>query len=316
MHRPKSPTRSSQRRLLLALPLTLPLLALPASAQTTVTPPNGTGEVVTVPGGPKRVGMPVAVVAAIDTTGNADNAKAALSAANAALNGTPGFTPLPGAEYPALGSAATAKGMAGIDWCWPFTATDYQKIGKQMKVARAMTISVTPAAGGASFDAIAELFDTKTGGLVGRGAASTPTSAAADTSLQSAVQAAVNSLGRTANFAGAVISRPNGYLTRISLGENSGVRGGARVEYLREGQTIAYGTVIDLGYGESVATFAPETAFNEISINTAVRVVNNPSAGRALPTSRQLDDRDFKQFENSFAISTAAALAVYYIFIK
>lgn len=320
--RPNFPRRSNRLSL-----LALPLLALPAVAQTTmaqpaveqtVTPPGMTESVV-VGGGPMRAkptaknrGMSVAIVGAVDTTGNVDNARAALKAANSALNMTPGYSAKAISEYPALSADETAKAMANLDWGYPFAASDYQKVGKSLKVQRAMTISVTPNGGG--YDALAELFDTKTGGLIGRGTSTSAFNATEETALSSAVQNAVIELGRTATFDGIVISRPNGYATRLSLGAMSGVRSGARVEYMMNGLTVAYGTVIDLGAGESLATIAPETALPQIYPNMLVRVVNNPSRERATLTAEQIQDKEFKRFETNFGVSAAIAGAIYLIF--
>ena len=131
MHRtPSGRSLLAPRPWLLALPLALPLLAHPATAQTTIT---NNGGVSVVPGGPKRVASSVAVISAMDSTGNADNAKAALNAARAALNDSPGYAPLPNAEYPALASNATAAALAATDWGYPFTASDIQKLANRSR---------------------------------------------------------------------------------------------------------------------------------------------------------------------------------------
>lgn len=299
----------------LALPI-LGLVALPAlcaigQAQTIVSPPAAApGTVAIVPAGPTRGAMPVIVAAAIDTTGNADNAKKALRAANAALSLTPGYSAASAKSYEALAGAS----MKDADWSFPFTATDYQKIGKVSKAARVMTISVTPGADG-SFSAVAEMSDTATGGLTGYGTgASNAPEGGPQSALELAVRTAVVALGETAKLNGIVISRPDGYTARVSLGTLSGARGGARVEYLGEtGETIARGTIIDIAAGEALATFAPETAVNDIFVNQRIRLVNNPSEKRALPTVSQLQEKDYKSFERNFGFSLALAGAVYYL---
>lgn len=298
-------------RFRLALPL-LGLVAVPtlshfAVAQTVVSPPAAEpGTIAVVPAGPKRVAMPVIVAAAIDTSGNADNARKALRAANAALGMTPGYSPAPAKSYEALAGAS----LKDADWAFPFTATDIQKIGKVSKAAKAMTISVTPATDG-TFSAVAEMMDTKHGGLTGRG---TGISNAPEGALELAVRSAVVALGETARIPGIVISRPDGYTARLSVGTLTGARGGARVEYLgAEGEPIAFGTIIDIAAGEALATFAPETAVNDIYVNQRVRLVNNPTERRALPTISELHEKDFRSFERNFGFSLALAGAVYYL---
>jgi len=298
-------------RFRLALPL-LGLVAAPAllnfaSAQTVVSPPAAApGTIAVVPAGPKRVAMSVIVAAAIDTTGDADNARKALRAANAALGMTPGYSAAPAKSYQALAGAS----LKDADWSFPFTATDYQKIGKVSKGEKAMTISITPAADG-SFSAVAEMVDTKNGALTGygKGASNAPEGA-----LELAVRAAVVALGETARISGIVVSKPSGYMARLSTGINSGARGGARVEYLgAEGEPIAFGTIIDIAAGEALATFAPETAVNDIYVNQRIRLVNNPSEKRALPTVSELHEKDYASFERNFGFSLALVGAVYYL---
>jgi hypothetical protein len=54
------------------------------------------------------------------------------------------------------------------------------------------------------------------------------------------------------------------------------LRNGARLEYLVNGQPVAYGTVTNAGLGEAVATVAPESAFPNVYVNMEVRNVSNP----------------------------------------
>ena len=297
-------------RVLMALPVVMlaGALLLPATAraQTTVTQ-AGTSAVGVVPGNPTRAGAVTVVAAAIDTSGNVETAKKALAYANAALKATPGYSPMAASDYKPL-TEKLAKEATKTDWGWPFTATDYQKIGKLGKAPNAMTISVTPVAGG--YDAVAEMYDTKRGALTGYGRAS----ASGEEALQNAIGDAVTQLGQTATLDGIIISKPNGYLARLSLGTLVGARGGARVEYLdNAGTPIAFGTIFDIAPGEALATVAPETAYSRLNINGRVRLVNNPSAKRALPDFTDRANAEYKQFETEFGISLAAALAVYYI---
>lgn len=305
------PIRShvSSRTLRFAPVLVLPLLvASAATAETTITD----GAVTAVPAGPKRIQSTVIVAAAVDTAGNADLAHQALVAANKALGQTPGYSPMPNSEYAAVADKDAVATLKDVDYGYPFTATDFQKIGKATKAPYALTVAIAPEAGG--YKATAELYDTKTGGLknIGTGVST----AATPEGLDSAVTAAVIGLGQTATFNGVLLSKPGAYMAHITGGELTGVRGGARVEYLENGAPIAYGTVIELGQSTSVATVAPETAFPSLYTNMHIRVVNNPTEKRALPTQTAVEEKEFKRFENSFAISTAGALAVYYLVIR
>ena len=317
--RPCGPSRSARSRTARSRVLAvLPLLALSgallvprvAQAQTVVSPVSGSmaGTVGVVPAGPStRVGAVTVVAAAIDTSGDADVAKRALGYANEALKATPGYSPMPSSEYAPL-SEKLAKEATKTDWGWPFTASDYQKIGKLSKAPSAMTISVTPVAGG--YDAVAEMYDTKRGALVGYG----KDGATGEDALQTAIGRAVTKLGQTATLSGIIISKPNGYLARLSLGSISGARGGARVEYLDgAGNPVAFGTIFDIAPGESLATVAPETAHPELVVNGRVRIVNNPTEKRALPNFTQLSDKEFNDFQKEFGVALAVSAAVYFL---
>ena len=308
--RPTGPLRISRAHALAFLPVLALAGALlvpaTAQAQTTVTQP-GASAVGVVPGNPTRAGAVTVVAAAIDTSGDAETARMALGYANAALAATPGYSPMAASDYTPL-TEKLAKEALKTDWGWPFTATDYQKIGKLGKAPNAMTITVSPVGGG--YDAVAEMYDTARGALVGYGKAS----ASGDDALQTSIGDAVTQLGVTATLDGIVISKPNGYLARLSLGTVAGGRGGARVEYLDgAGNPIAFGTIFDIAPGESLATVAPETAYSRLNINTRVRIVNNPTTKRALPDFTKLGDQEFKRFESEFGVSLAAAAAIYYI---
>jgi hypothetical protein len=302
----------SARRAALGLLPALALVMAPASAQTTVTTPAAPGgTVAALPGNPVRSGTPVIVVAAVDTSGNADIAKRALGLANSALRSTAGYSPAGASEYAPLSEALSKGALKGLNTTYPFTSSDYQKIGKAAKVKRAMTIQVSPL--GEGYTAVAELYDTKIGALVGygRGAGN------GENGLETAVNAAVVALGDTATLRGIVISKPSGYVARLSLGLTSGARGGARVEYLgADGQPFAFGTLFDIAAGESLATIAPETAYPDVFVNSTVRLVNLPSARRALPTAGENDDKEFARFEKSFGVAAAVAGAVYYFGIR
>ena len=308
-------TRRSVLRLLPLLPVLI-AVGTRAHAQTVVTPPAAeAGTVAVVPAGPTRVGTSVLVAAVVDTTGNADTARKALLLAPQALAQTPGYSPVSASQYPAVTAALAKAAAKGVDWSYPFTSTDYIKLGKATKVTRAMTLSISPQGDG--YSATAELYDTKLGVLTGYGKGTSATGQSGDEALTSAIVDAVRALGQTATIPGIVLSKPSlggTYVARLSLGTLSGARGGARIEYLGEGgEPIAFGTLFDIAAGEGLATVAPEAAYPGIFVNQRVRLINNPLEKRALPTSSQRADKEFAQFERNFAISVALGTAIYYI---
>ncbi|HEX8552599.1 MAG TPA: hypothetical protein VF681_13710 [Abditibacteriaceae bacterium] len=288
------------------------------------------GTVTVTPGGRTVVGgLRTAVVSATDTSGDTAIASAALLAANVALNRVPGYVAVPAKDV--------ASAFAKVPLSDKLDAKDIMEIGKRSKAKRALALTVTPgdlSDTSASYSAIAELYDTATGGLVGRGegtftatadavVADTPTPAPINSgtaaqalpnrALGGAVFQAINELNRPATFQGVVVSMPGAYQARISLGERAGLRNGARVEYVRNGDVLGYGSVYDVGNGESIATIAPEAAAPFIGVNTEVRTISNPSAARAGKSAREQDDADFNRFEREFGISAAIAGVVYFI---
>lgn len=348
--RATTPEQTRRARLMRVVTLaaigTVPLLAWSARAahsDTLISSPAAGSSAVAIPGGPRGAGTLVAVVSAQHTSGNAAMARRALLAANAALRQTPGFqaAPMPGDHVP-VSTPQVAQAMRSVNFHFPFTARDYQDIGKALKVTRALSITVSPdtvTPDGASYTAVAELYDTKSGGLIGMGrtsstvspadvaatdaattdAAPAPTTATTpevtpeQRALDASVAGAVFELSRTAQFNAIVISKPSAYAARLSLGELSGVRGGARVEYLSGGLPVAFGTVVDVGQGEAVATVAPETAFPGIYANMPVRIVNNPSSTRSLPSQLRIDEKEFSSFERQFTLSLGIIGAIYYV---
>ncbi len=308
-------TRRSALRLLPLLPVLL-AVGSRAHADTVISPPVAQeGTIAVVPGGPLRSGTPVLVAAVVDTTGDADIAKKALGLAPRALAVTPGYAPMPASEYPALSAAIAKAGASKTNWAWPFTSTDYIKLGKATKVTRAMTLSVSPV--GEGYSATAELYDTKIGVLTGYGKGTSPAGQSGDAALTSAIIDAVRHFGDTATIPGVVLSKPSmggTYVARLSLGTLSGARGGARIEYLNElGEPIAFGTLFDIAAGEGLASVAPETAYPGIFVNQRVRLINNPVEKRALPTSRQIDEKEFDTFARNFVGTVAVGTAVYYL---
>ena len=181
-------------------------------------------------------------------------------------------------EYPAVSAALAKAATKGTDWAYPFTSTDYIKLGKVTKMARAMTLSVSPAGDG--YAATAEIYDTKLGVLTGYGRGTSGAGQSGDAALSSAIADAVRALGQTATIPGIVLAKPSAggtYVARLSLGSLAGARGGARIEYLGDnGEPIAFGTLFDIAAGEGLATVAPEAAYPDIYVNQRVRLINNP----------------------------------------
>ena len=317
-------------------------------ADTVITAGNGTNggtNVTVVPGAPGRMRLPVVVVSATDTGGSADNARRAWMAANLALAQSPGYSPVAAGDYAPTSHANAASGLNRVNWHWPFVARDYQDIGKSLHVSRALSVAITPGAQtdqSSTVTAVADLYDTTSGALIGHGQATATATGAGTTTattnttaalvtgtppgvtpplaatlpqraIDSAVQAAVVALGQPAMLHGVVISRPDGYLARLSLGTLSGLRNGATIEYRADGIPVAYGTVIEIAPSDAVATIAPETAVPAITLNTEFQTLNNPSADRAGPDLVTLDDREFRNFERDFAIGLVASAAVYYL---
>ena len=299
----------------------LPILAMPslAHAQTVVTSPAAApGSAVAIPEKATRVGTPVVIAAVVDTTGNADTAKKVLALAGRAVEEMPGYAPMAPSEYAALTEKAAKTGVGATDWSWPFTGSDYQKIGKATKAPSALTLQVSP--DGAAYSVVAEMYDTKMGALTGYGKGVSSLNSQGDDALSSAVTSAVMALSKTAVLNGIVLSKPSAgglYVARVSLGTLSGARAGSRLEYLDEnGDTIGFGTLFDIAAGEGLASVAPETAYPAVFINQRVRLTNNPVKKRALPTSAELQNKDFDSFSKSFALSALAATAVYYLVIN
>jgi hypothetical protein len=264
----------------------------------------------------QAIGLKVAVVAATDTSGNEDAALRALQAANIGLERQPG--------YRVANPQAVAKALKAARLQWPFAPKQYPDVRKKLEgTDRVLSICVTPQLGtNATYEAVAELYDTKTGGLVGRGQSlytvSPPSTDAKNTDSQmravdGAVLGAIADMSKPAVLNGVVISRPEGYQVRISLGALGGLRNGSRLEYLDHGQPFAYGTVIDLGDGDSIATVAPESAVGKVQINTPFRTAEIPPFGLKGMSEREISKKEFDEFSKDFAIDSALATIVYLI---
>ncbi len=368
-------TRSSSTRFLhlspaLCAAVVATAFAVPAHAVTTLSEGSAT---TAMPGGVVRAhGLRTAVISATTTAGDAINAQRALVAASTAITRTRDFYPVPTAQVAAALNALSTKGGTDLrlpserrrltnpnttygepdadDTRPPLDAQDMRALGKKLKAERALMVFVTPGDSSdtaATFDAAVELYDTKTGSLVGRGEGTftatvdTATGTGADgasiandlpatndtarttvktpmalpiRALGGAVLRAVQELNRPIELHGIVLSIPEAYKARVSLSEYKGLRNGARVEFLDGGSPVAYGTVSSVGAGEALVTVAPEHAFSSVYVNMEVRNANNPTLVRAGKTDDQLDAQEFKRFEGQFAIDLVAAGLLYLAF--
>lgn len=133
--------------------------------------------------------------------------------------------------------------------------------------------------------------------------------------VDGAILRAVAQMNEPAQLNGIIVSLPAAHMARLSLGEMHGLRNGSRVEYLGRGVPIAYGTVIDVGKGESLATVAGERAFPFLEVNGTWRTVDIPPYGAAGLTRDQIDDKEWKRFERDFGIGAAIAGLAYLVFI-
>ena len=132
--------------------------------------------------------------------------------------------------------------------------------------------------------------------------------------VDGAILHAVAQMNEPASIRGVIVSLPGGYTTRISKGLMHGIRNGARIEYTFNGQTIAYGTAIDVGPGESLATVAPERAFPLLTINGDFKTVSNPVAGAMGKSRDEIEEKEFSKFENQFGLGAGLAGLAYLLF--
>jgi hypothetical protein len=319
----------------------------------------------------KPVGLKTAVVAATDTGGDADIALRALEATNIALARSSG--------YALMAPSTVAANLKAGNLQYPFEPREYETVRKRLgKADRVVAVTVTPGDVNdttATYRALVEMFDTMTGGLVGRGestytatanspavvtsttstvvaptqststqvvgsfpapagtvasASATTTTTVTSTTTATAVQGdaprflavdgailnAVAQMNEPALVNGIVISLPNQHTARLSVGTMQGLRNGSRIEYLVRGTPIAYGTVIDAGRGDSLATVAPERAFPFIEVNSEWRTASIPAVGAAGLSRDQIDEREWKKFQRDFGIGAAIAGVGYLLFLN
>jgi hypothetical protein len=134
--------------------------------------------------------------------------------------------------------------------------------------------------------------------------------------VDGAILNAVAQMNEPAQLNGIVVSLPAQHMARLSLGDMHGLRNGARIEYLVRGTPIAYGTVIDVGKGESLATVAGERAFPFIEVNSEWRTSGIPAIGVAGRTRDQIDEREWKRFERDFGVAGFAVGVAYLLFLN
>ncbi len=132
--------------------------------------------------------------------------------------------------------------------------------------------------------------------------------------VDGAVLRAIQQMNEPATLNGVIVSLPGGYTTRLSKGAMHGLRQGARIEYTFRGQTIAYGTLVDVGPGESLATVAPERAFPLLTVNGDFHTVSNPILGVMGKSRDEISDREFSKFEKEFGLGAGLAGLAYLLF--
>lgn len=258
----------------------------------------------------QALGLKVAVVGAADTAGNKDVALRALQAANIGLERQ--------SDYKVEDPETVASALNSANLHWPFAPSQYPDVRKKLdKADRVLSVTVSPKPGtNNTYHAVAEMYDTTTGGLVGRGESTYTVSSPVPDSKNStpqmravdgAVLGAIYDMNRPAVLNGVVVSRPQGYRVRISLGTAQGLRNGSRIEYMADGQPIAYGTAIDVGIADAVATVAPESAFNEVQVNTIVRTANIPPQGLEGLSRQQISQKEYDKFSKTFVVGAVLA---------
>ncbi len=131
------------------------------------TSPETRGAVTLRPGGELYVtpNLRVALVGSTETGGNVALARRGMAAAYAAISVTPGYANISPAEVASAMQATTIKRDA-------LRVPEYTNLRKKIKADRTLSITLRPGdATGASatYTAVAELIDTSSGGLVGRG---------------------------------------------------------------------------------------------------------------------------------------------------
>ena len=134
--------------------------------------------------------------------------------------------------------------------------------------------------------------------------------------VDGAILRAMAQMNEPAQIRGIIVSLPGGYLARLSKGEMHGLRNGARIEYTARGRTIAYGTAVDVGKGESLATVAAERDFPGLEVNGTFRSTNNPVKGIAGKTREEFDAKEWSKFENQFGLAVAVTALSYLVYLE
>lgn len=268
-------------------------------------------------------GLKTAIVAATDAGGDIDAAWHALKATHAAFAKEPG--------YVVMSSDKVVKSLKDSGYRWPFAPNQFPAIQKRLlKAQRAVSVEVSPVEGRENTrKAVVELYDFSNGGLVGYGEAvytatedSLPLvhdNNAENISLESlaidgAVLRAVAELNKPAELRGVILSIAGAHQARLSKGMRQGLRAGTRVEYVVNGNVVARGSVIDSGYGEAIATIAPESATPLLSVNSEFRTVHIPNIGTAAKSSEEKDRKEWKRFELESGLAAGIAGLAYLLF--
>jgi hypothetical protein len=320
-----------------------------SGAGTSVSVPRGS--VTVRPGGEAYVSpdLRVALVGATETGGDVASARRGLAAAYAAISVLPGYTNIAPTEVASAMNTRRAKRDAlrvpeyellrtrvRADRTLSVTLRpgDISDASASYTAVVELTDTVSGGLAGrgeGTFTATADATDIATdapenaAGItvpsanLARGVRVGAAATARERAVDGAVARAVFDLNRPMLVRGVVlhkIARADGrgapYHARISLGEMSGARVGTPVQYLSaQGDTLGYGTIVDMAAGESLATVAPEAAYANLYINCEVRTLDNPPLARAGRTAGTRDEKEWSRFERQFGTALAVASLIY-----
>lgn len=294
----------------------------------------------------------VAIVGATETGGDADMARRGMAAAYAAISVLPGYANIAPSEVAAAMRTTTAKRDAirppeyavlnkKLKADRTLAITLRPSDATATSASYSATVDLIDASTGglagrgeATYTATEGVSDIATTPLRSNNTnTSTPASNLArdvttrgeasirERAVDGAVARAIFDLNRPVSVRGVVLNKmarsdTKGapYFARISLGETTGVRVGTPIEYLSpQGETLGYGTIVDMAPGESLATVAPEAAYGNLYVNCEVRNLDNPPLARAGRPAFSNDEREWSRFERSFGLALAIAGAAYLI---